>query len=55
MAKNKTERSNVQKTVSVKVVADTFGNYKKGEVIQMDKSTAEACIKNEVVAKEGKW
>ncbi len=39
-----------QATVNVKVVADVFGLYKKGDTLQMSKSTAAACVANKVVS-----
>jgi hypothetical protein len=30
--------------VEVKVIASSFGNYKKGEVVKMEQSTAEALV-----------
>lgn len=56
MANKKTKKKGVtrpsmMKTVKVKVIAEKFGTYVKGDVIEMHKTTADACIKNEVVAK----
>jgi len=35
--------------VEVVVKSAKFGTYKKGDVIQMNVTTAEACVKNEAV------
>jgi len=39
------------KMVKVEVKADKFGNYKKGDILEMHESTAKACIKSKVVGK----
>jgi hypothetical protein len=36
-------------TVKVEVLIPLFGKYKKGDVIEMEKSTALACQKNKAV------
>ena len=43
-------RKAIQETVNVEVIAEGgLGMHKKGAVIPMSKSTADACIKNKVV------
>ena len=36
------------------VIAEKWGNYKKGDVIEMPKSTANGCIKSGVVKSTSK-
>ena len=33
------------KIIKVEVIKKTFGKYKKGDVIEMQEATADACIK----------
>ena len=55
MAKSaKPKLKDQQKTMKVKVVVAKFGNYKKGETLDMHPSTAAACIKSGTVEKVGK-
>ena len=49
--KNGTTRPSQMKTVTVKVIADKFGVYKKGDKIEMHHTTADACITSGVVEK----
>jgi len=35
--------------VEVVVTAEKFGTYKKGDIVKMHSTTADACVKNKVV------
>ena len=35
--------------VKVEIITNHFGNYSKGEIIEMEKSTAQACAKSKKV------
>jgi hypothetical protein len=37
------------KLVKVEILAESFGNYKKGDKIEMDESTAKACAVHKVL------
>jgi chromosome segregation ATPase len=37
------------KKVKVKVIVESFGEYKKDDTLEMEESTAKACVKNEKV------